>query len=85
MISRRSIITGLGSLVAAPALVRASSLGEYPGHNNCCSDGSPCRVPEFFEYAGQQFNKEYVERGAFLVFGVIAAVIFGVYHARRNL
>ena len=43
----------------------------------------PIRVSEFFEYAGGNFKKEYVERGAFIIFGIIGAICGGIYYARR--
>lgn len=51
--------------------------GREVGHN-------PIRVPEMFEYAGDKFKKEYVERGAVVVSGVIGGIIFWIYYAGRN-
>jgi hypothetical protein len=45
---------------------------------------NPTRVSEMFEYAGEKFNKEYVERGACIVIGVIGSIIFGIYYAGRD-
>ena len=34
---------------------------------------------------GGKFNKEYVERGAFIFFGIVGGIFAGIYYARRYL
>jgi hypothetical protein len=54
-----------------------------PSENDSENRSYPMRVTNYFEYAGKTFRKEYVERGAFMVFGIIGAVLIGVYYARK--
>jgi hypothetical protein len=74
-------IAGLSD-ASAPSNDPQTNRGQ--GQNNREIGDNPIRVPEMLEYAGHKYNKEYVERGAFIVIGVIGSIIFGIYYAGRD-
>jgi hypothetical protein len=57
--------------------------GESESSDSGCGQRGKPLMPDCFEYAGHRYNKEDVERGAFIVLGVIFAIGFYVYETRR--
>jgi hypothetical protein len=55
------------------------------GQNNGKNGNDPIRITQFFEYGDHVFNRDYVERGAFLALGLTAALIIGAYCMRRGV